>query len=146
MMSRGRPDLTRSGVLAGLIAVLVLTSPARPVLAQAAPPWLAQYRDPAARLAAEALGDTFAWQRLAQLTDTIGHRLSGSPELDRAITWAVAEMKRDGLENVHTEPVTVQRWIRGQESAEIVAPARQPNAMLGLGHSIGTAEAGVQDE
>ena len=45
----------------------------------------------------EATRDQFAWDRLAVLTDTIGDRLSGSPQLDRAIAWAVAEMKRDVL-------------------------------------------------
>ena len=61
-----------------------------------APNWLDQYREPAARLIGEATGDTFAWRRLAILTDTIGPRLSGSPQLERAIDWAMAEMKRDG--------------------------------------------------
>jgi carboxypeptidase Q len=130
--------------LAGLVAILVLTTPTSVVRAQAPPPWLAQYRDPAARLTAEALGSAFAWERLAQLTDTIGHRLSGSPELDRAITWAVTEMKRDGLENVHTEKVMVPRWVRGAESVDVVEPARQPIAMLGLGGSVATPAAGVQ--
>jgi carboxypeptidase Q len=129
---------------AGLIAVLVLASPAHRARAQAPPPWLAQYREPAAQLITEALSDTFAWHRLAELTDTIGHRLSGSPELDHAITWAVTEMKRDGLENVHTEKVMVPRWVRGAESADVVEPAGQPIAMLGLGGSVATPAAGIQ--
>ena len=73
------------------------------------------------------------------LTDTIGHRLSGSPQLDQAIQWALAEMKRDGLENVHAEKVMVPKWVRGNESADIVQPARLPLAMLGLGGSVGHA-------
>ena len=100
--------------------------------------WLDQYREPAARLIGEAVGSTFAWQRLAVLTDSIGHRLSGTPALDRAIAWAVDEMKRDGLENVHTESVMVPKWVRGAESAEIVEPARHAMVMLGLGDSVGT--------
>src|SRR5471032_3031315 len=108
------------------------------------PRWLDQYREPAARLIGEAVGSTFAWQRLSVLTDTIGNRLSGSPALDRAIQWAVTEMKKDGLENVHTEKVMVPRWIRGSESAEIVEPARHAMMMLGLGDSVGTSGDGVQ--
>src|SRR5215469_14437885 len=104
------------------------------------------YRDPAARLIGEAVGTTFAWERLATLTDTIGNRLSGTPALDRAIAWAVAEMKRDGLENVHTEPVMVPKWVRGAESAEIVSPAAHAMVMLGLGDSVGTPAAGVEAE
>src|SRR5919202_1457102 len=108
--------------------------------------WLNPYRDPAARLIGEALGSTFAWQRLSVLTDTIGNRLSGTPALERAIQWAAEEMKRDGLENVHTEPVIVPKWVRGAESAEIVEPVRQPMVMLGLGDSVGTRPEGVQAE
>jgi carboxypeptidase Q len=110
------------------------------------PAWLQQYREPSARLIGEALGSTFAWDRLAVLTDTIGHRLSGSPALDRAIQWAVAEMTRDGLENVRAEKVMVPKWVRGQESAEIVEPAHHTMTMLGLGDSVGTRSEGVQGD
>jgi carboxypeptidase Q len=106
--------------------------------------WLDAYRDPAARLIGEAVSTTFAWDRLAVLTDTVGHRLSGTPALDRAIQWAVGEMKRDGLENVHTERVMVPRWVRGAESAEIVEPARHAIVLLGLGDSVGTPPDGVE--
>jgi carboxypeptidase Q len=112
----------------------------------ARPAWLDAYREPAARLIGEAVSGTFAWDRLAVLTDTIGNRLSGTPALDRAIQWAVAEMTRDGLENVHTERVMVPAWVRGNESAEIIVPARHPMVMLGLGDSVGTPADGVQAE
>src|SRR5258706_2622505 len=108
--------------------------------------WLDAYRDPASRLIGEALASTFAWDRLAVLTDTIGNRLSGTPALDRAIQWALGEMTRDGLENVHTERVMVPKWVRGSESAEIVEPARHTIVMLGLGDSVGTPPGGVQAE
>ncbi len=104
------------------------------------------YRDPASRLIGAALSDRFAWHRLAELTDTIGHRLSGSPQLDRAIAWAVAEMKRDGLEQVRTEKVMVPRWVRGRERAEIVEPGPHAIAMLGLGDSVGTPPEGITAE
>jgi carboxypeptidase Q len=92
------------------------------------------------------MGSTFAWQRLAVLTDTIGNRLSGLPALERAIKWAVEEMKRDGLENVHTERVVVPKWVRGAESAEIVEPVRHPMVMLGLGDSVATPSDGITAE
>jgi carboxypeptidase Q len=109
-----------------------------------APEWLAPYREPAARLIGESLAIDAAWQRLADLGDTFGSRLSGSPNLDAAIRWAVDEMKRDGLENVHTEPVKVPHWVRGRESLEIVGPIPQPLVMLGLGNSVGTPPAGIE--
>ena len=129
-----------------LVAVLAAAQPVVGVGAERSPAWIEPYRDPAARLIGEALASPFAWQRLSVLTDTIGNRLSGTPALDRAIQWAVTEMKRDGLENVHTERVMVPKWVRGNESAEIVEPARHAIVMLGLGDSVGTPAAGVQAE
>jgi len=129
-----------------LLAVTSLNADQSPHSETNRPAWLQQYREPSARLIGEALGSTFAWDRLAVLTDTIGHRLSGSPALERAIQWAVAEMTRDGLENVRAERVMVPKWVRGQESAEIVEPAHHAMVMLGLGDSVGTKGEGVQGE
>jgi carboxypeptidase Q len=128
------------------IALLVLQfpPPSVDVPKRASPGWLAPYRDAAARLIGEAVATDAAWQRLAYLGDTYGHRLSGSPNLEAAIEWAVDEMKRDGLENVHTEPVKVPRWVRGKESLEIVGAIPQPLVMLGLGNSVGTPAGGVE--
>ena len=127
------------------VALLLLLSIGRDrAVADTAPPWLEAYRAQADRLIGEATNDAFAWRRLATLTDTIGHRLSGSPQLDQAIQWALAEMKRDGLENVHAEKVMVPKWIRGKESADILQPSRLPMAMLGLGGSVATPPEGVE--
>jgi carboxypeptidase Q len=101
------------------------------------------HRVAADRLIDAATGDSAAHRRLSALTDRFGHRMSGSTSLERAIDWIVAEMKRDGLENVHTEPVTVTHWVRGAESAELVSPRRTPLHMLGLGRSVGTPPAGI---
>ena len=83
-------------------------------------------------------------KRLAELTDTYGSRLSGSDNLARAIVWAQDTLKKDGLDNVHTEAVMVPHWVRGAESAEIVEPARHPMAILGLGGSTATGPGGVE--
>ena len=114
--------------------------------AQAVPPWIDAHRPVAQRLIAESQRTDFAWQRLAELTDTFGHRLSGSDALERAIDWAVAAMKKDGLENVRKEPVMVPKWVRGRESLELVAPVRQALPMLGLGNSVGTPAAGLEGD
>ena len=116
---------------------------------QAAPPgpaWLDAYREPASRLIGAALADTAAWTRLAELTDTFGHRLAGSKALEGAIDWALGEMSRDGLENVRGEKVMVPHWVRGSERAELVSPARHPLVMLGLGNSVGTPPEGIEAE
>src|SRR5690349_17803888 len=130
-----------SGFLA-LGAALALTAAAASgatAAGQSAPSaWLDGYREPARRLIAEAESSRFAWDRLAELSDTFGHRLSGSDALDAAIKWTADQMRRDGLENVRLDPVKVPHWVRGAESAEIIAPGRHPLVMLGLGNSVGT--------
>jgi carboxypeptidase Q len=114
--------------------------------AQAGPGWINAYRDTAARLIKAATADDFAWQRLAEFTDTYGNRLSGSENLTRAIGWAAEAMKKDGLDNVHTEKVMVPKWTRGRESAEIIDPPRHALTILGLGGTIATPPNGLEAE
>lgn len=104
------------------------------------------YRERAARIIGAALTDDTAYRRLAWLTDRIGNRLSGSDSLQRAIEWAASEMRRDGLDDVHTERVMVPHWVRGEESLELVSPVSRKLSMLGLGDSVGTPAGGVTAE
>ncbi len=101
------------------------------------------YRAPAGRIIGAALTRNKAYERLGYLTDRIGHRLSGSANLERAITWALAEMKKDGLDNVRAEKVMVPHWVRGEESLEMLSPVSQKLTVLGLGNSVGTPAAGI---
>jgi carboxypeptidase Q len=101
------------------------------------------YRDAAARLIAAATADTAAWLRTAELTDRFGPRISGSQALEHALDWVLAQMRADGLENVHGERAMVPHWVRGEESLDLVEPRRARLPMLGLGRSIGTAPAGI---
>ena len=104
------------------------------------------YRAAAARIIGAALTSDRAYARLAYLTDHIGHRLSGSKGLERAIEWAVTEMQRDGLDNVRKEKVMVPHWVRGEESLEMLTPLARDLQMLGLGNSVGTPAEGISAE
>jgi len=127
--------------------------PALPVLLLAllAPPVRAQervsdYRDVANRIIDAATASHRAYERLGDLVDTFGPRLSGSVALERAIDWILREMEADGLQNVRGEPVMVPHWVRGQESLELVVPRARRLPMLGLGGSIGTPPGGIRAE
>ena len=104
------------------------------------------YRERAARIIGAALTSDRAYRRLAHLTDHIGHRLSGSTNLERAIEWALAEMRADGLDNVRAEKVMVPHWVRGAESLELTSPVARSLSMLGLGNSVGTPPEGITAE
>ena len=108
-----------------------------------APDIESHYRDVADRIIDAALSDSLAYGRLAELVDGFGHRLSGSESLERALDWILDEMERDGLENVRGEPVMVPRWIRGEESAELIEPRPRALPMLSLGGSVATPAEGI---
>src|ERR1700682_2334478 len=89
-----------------------------------------RYREAADRLIDAAMSDQGGMEKLSYLCDRIGNRLSGSPGLEQAIAWAAAQMKKDGLENVVTPLVKVPHWVRGAESASIVAPVKRHLTIL----------------
>jgi carboxypeptidase Q len=104
------------------------------------------YREPAERIIGAALASDAAWLRLAELCDGIGHRLTGSEALERAVRWAAAGMRADGLDRVWLQPVQVPHWVRGEERATVVEPGPHELAMLGLGRSVGTPPGGITAE
>ncbi len=102
-----------------------------------------KYRETAGKLIAAAMADQEGLNRLQYLCDRIGNRLSGTQSLEHAIVWAASEMRQAGLENVQTPPVKVPHWVRGSESAVMLAPVNKPLTMIGLGMSIATPKEGV---
>ena len=105
-----------------------------------------QYKSTADKLIDAALADRDGYAKLAYLCDHIGARLSGMASLDRAIQWSEETMKADGLSNVRVIPVKVPKWVRGAESAQLLAPETKPLHMLGLGMSVGTPPGGITAE
>jgi carboxypeptidase Q len=129
-----------AAALSGLVRAGAAVAQAPP---PAAGPLAARYKDAADRLIDAALADSTAYWRLGRMADEFGGRLSGSPNLERAIDWVLAEMRKDGLADVHALPVLVPHWVRGRESAELVRPRPHALHMLGLGGSVGTPAAGI---
>jgi len=105
-----------------------------------------QYRDAAERLVEAATSNHDAFARLTELVDRFGHRITGSVALEQAIDWMLEEMTRDGLANVHADPVLVRNWVRGEESLELVLPRSRTLPMLGLGGSVATPPGGIRGE
>ena len=103
----------------------------------------AELQATATRLFSAVTNSPSAYDHLAQLCDQFGPRFSGSTNLEAAIDWLLAQMKADGLENVHGETVTVPHWVRGEESAEMLAPRHENLVVLGLGGTIATPPEGI---
>ena len=84
--------------------------------------WLTPYQRDVQRLVDASIGTTAAWDRLAELCDTFGGRLTGSRNLQLACEWAAETMRGDGLENVRLEKTMAPHWVRGEESLAIETP------------------------
>ena len=93
-----------------------------------------------------AMLDSQGYDRLGEMLDTFGPRLSGSSNLEKTLDWIIEEMNKDGLDNVHGEEVMVPKWVRGKESATMTAPWEKDLAILGLGGSVGTGPRGLSGE
>jgi carboxypeptidase Q len=66
-------------------------------------------------------------ENLEYLSDEIGPRLTGSPQLKRANDWTADMFKKYGLTNVHLEAYSIPHaWERGKASARIIAPTEHP--------------------
>ncbi|WP_130421410.1 hypothetical protein [Edaphobacter modestus] len=79
-----------------------------------------------------------------RLTDSVGGRVTGSPAAQKAIKWAVNQMKMAGLTNVHKEPWALFRgWTRGTATAEMVEPLQRKLYIDSLGWVGSTPADGV---
>jgi carboxypeptidase Q len=71
------------------------------------------------KLIGGALAQGVAYSRLEELTDSIGPRLSGSPQAALAVQWAQKHFQQDGLVT-RLEPAKVPHWVRGEEFGELL--------------------------
>lgn len=85
-----------------------------------------------------------AWDRMAYMCDEFGPRNLGSPGLLSALDWATKTLSLDGLSNPRQEEVMLLPFVRGKESAKIVAPVQRDLHIVGLGLSVPTPKKGIR--
>ena len=96
--------------------------------------------DVPARITGAALTGGGALAFLETLTDTIGGRVTGSPENRAASELILATLKEAGFENAHFEEYPLEsRWQRGAAAARIVSPIARPILVGSMGWVPGTA-------
>jgi carboxypeptidase Q len=94
-----------------------------------------------------ALGASPLEENLRYLTDTIGGRLTGSPEAERAVRWAVDAFRRAGVNEVHTEKFVIPvGWSEGHTHVEILAPGPFPVRSVSIGWSPPTPKGGITSD
>ena len=146
MTARGA---TASVAAMNKFALALLATVATPLLAQApAPPpppvtvapWINALRDDALA------NDHYAWDITEGLTTEVGQRAACTAAEERARQWSVAKLKAMGFANVRVEAFDMPVWVRGPESAEILAPFPQKLVVAALGNSASTGPAGISGQ
>lgn len=90
--------------------------------------------------------DEIAYEIVEGLTTEIGPRQGGTEAEARARVWSVAKLKSLGFDNVRIEEYQMPTWVRGEETAEIVAPFTHKLAVTALGNSGSTGDKGLEAE
>jgi len=94
------------------------------------------------------MASDWAYERLADLTDLIGPRISGSPQAQAAVEQIASVLRAEGLK-VTLQPVRVAHWVRGEERAELLDYAQRPKGitqhlhLTTLGGSVATPPEGI---
>lgn len=80
-----------------------------------------------------------SYENLRVLCKTIGHRLSGSPQADRAVEWGVTALEAAGADRVWKQPVMVPHWVRGKENLQLKLGSEVIEVpVLSIGNTEGT--------
>jgi hypothetical protein len=91
-------------------------------------------------------GKSYEW--LDYLSNSIGGRLSGSENAQKAVDYTKSELEKLGLDKVWLQPVMVPKWIRGEkEKAYFNTGNTNVNVNIcALGGSIATPKLGLTAE
>jgi carboxypeptidase Q len=92
------------------------------------------------RIVGQALARGGAQAFLQELTDTIGGRVTGSPESKAAAELLLRALREAGFDGAHLEEYTLaSRWERGQAAARVASPGAQRLTVGSYGWAPGTA-------
>jgi hypothetical protein len=92
------------------------------------------------RIRQEGLRNSQAMETLTELTEGIGPRLTGSPQMKRSNEWTRDKLAEWGLANAHLEPWGPfgRGWSFRRATAHMVAPYEQPLVVVPLAWTPGT--------
>src|SRR6267378_7375650 len=98
----------------------------------------------AAKILPQVMGPSPLEENLRRLTDEVGGRVTGSPQMAKAVEWAVTAFRAEGV-NVHTEKYTLPvTWSEGETRLELLGPPRFPVRLVAVGWSPATTAGGIE--
>lgn len=98
----------------------------------------------AAKILPQIMGPSPMEENLRRLTDEVGGRVSGSPEMAKAVEWALSAFRAAGVD-VHTEKYTLPvTWSEGETRLELLGPVKFPVRLVAEGWSPATPPGGIE--
>ncbi|HWW17218.1 MAG TPA: M20/M25/M40 family metallo-hydrolase [Candidatus Saccharimonadales bacterium] len=98
----------------------------------------------AAKILPQVMGPSPLEANLRRLTDEVGGRVTGSPEMAKAVDWAAAAFRAEGID-VHTEKYTLPlTWSEGETRLELLGPVQFPVRLVAVGWSPPTPSDGIE--
>ncbi len=98
----------------------------------------------AAKILPIVMGSSPLEENLRRLTDEIGGRVTGSPEMAKAVEWGVGAFRTAGVD-VHTEKYTLPvTWSEGDTRLELLGPVKSPVRLKAEGWSPATPGGGIE--
>src|SRR6202521_4205471 len=100
--------------------------------------------DAAAKILPQVLGPSPLEENLRRLTDEVGGRVTGSPEMAKAVDWAVTAFRAEGVD-VYTEKYTLPlTWSEGETRLEMLGSVEFPVRLVAAGWSPPTPPDGIE--
>src|ERR1700687_5485644 len=98
----------------------------------------------AAKILPIVMGSSPMEENLRRLTDEVGGRVTGTPEMAKAVEWGVGAFRAAGVD-VHTEkkPLPVA-WSEGDTRLELLGPVKFPVRLKAEGWSPATPAGGME--
>jgi hypothetical protein len=98
----------------------------------------------AAKILPIVMGSSPLEENLRRLTDEIGGRVTGTPEMAKAVEWGVAAFRAAGVD-VHTEKYTLPvTWSEGDTRLELLGPVKFPVRLKAEGWSPAAPARGIE--
>jgi carboxypeptidase Q len=98
----------------------------------------------AAKILPQVMGPSPLEDNLRRLTDEVGGRVTGSPQMAKAVDWATAAFRAEGVD-VHTEKYTLPlTWSEGETQLELLEPLKFPVRLVAEGWSPPTPSGGIE--
>ncbi len=98
----------------------------------------------AAKILPIVMGASSLEENLRRLTDEVGGRVTGTPEMAKAVEWGVGAFRAAGVD-VHAEKYTLPvTWSEGDTRLELLGPVKFPVRLKAEGWSPATPAGGIE--